>query len=108
MIRHCVFLRLKPDTDPAALDGVMAGLAALVDDLPGCRGFVAGPNRDFEGKSPDHGVGFTLDAEDAGALAAYAADARHRALGARLIEMCAGGAGGIVVYDIEGALPDGT
>ena len=103
MIRHCVFLRLAAGADDAALDAVMTGLAELVEELPGCSGFVAGPNRDFENKSPDHGYGFTLDAVDAEALAAYAKDDRHKALGARLVEMCEGGARGIMVYDIDGA-----
>ncbi len=102
MIRHCVFLRLAPATDPEELSEVMQGLGELVAELPGCNDFVAGPNRDFENKSPDHGYGFTLDAVDAQALESYADDPRHRALGARLVAMCEGGERGILVYDIEG------
>ncbi len=101
MIRHCVMLRLLPDTDSNDLDRVMLDLAELVTRLDGCSGFVAGPNRDFEDKSPDFPYGFTLDAADADALARYAGNPEHQALGARLVQMCQGGGDGIVVFDIQ-------
>mgnify|MGYP001787497667 CR=1 FL=1 len=101
MIRHCVMLRLGVDADTAALDRIMCGLGDLVARLDGCSGFCAGPNLDFEDKTPDYPYGFTLDARDATALAAYAADPEHAALGAELVAMCAGGGDGIAVYDIE-------
>jgi hypothetical protein len=101
MIRHCVMLRLGADVDAAALDRIMRGLGELVARLDGCSGFCAGPNRDFEGKTPDFPYGFTLDARDAAALAAYAVDPDHMALGAQLVALCIGGGDGIAVYDIE-------
>lgn len=101
MIRHCVMLRLAHDVDPAGLDRVMVGLADLVARLEGCDGFIAGPNRDFEGKSPDFPYGFTLDAVDAGALAGYARHPEHLALGSQLVQMCQGDGSGVVVYDLE-------
>jgi len=101
MIRHCVFLRLKSKADTAELDKIMLDLEDLVRRLDGCSGFRAGPNRDYEGKSADYPYGFTLDAENAKALAAYAVDPEHQALGARLVDLCEGGADGIVVYDLE-------
>ncbi|MEM8654907.1 MAG: Dabb family protein [Pseudomonadota bacterium] len=101
MIRHCVFLRLAPKADAAELDKIMLGLEDVVRRLDGCSGFRAGPNRDYEGKSPDYPYGFTLDADDARALAAYAVDPAHQDLGARLVALCAGGADGILVFDID-------
>lgn len=101
MIRHCVMLNLVAQVDAGALDAVMLGLADLVDRLEGCSGFCAGPNRDFEGKSPDFPYGFTFDAANVEALAAYAVHPEHQALGAQLVVMCTGGGDGIVVYDIE-------
>lgn len=101
MIRHCVMLRLRAKADRAELDKVMHGLADLVERLDGCSGFCAGPNRDFEGKTPGFAYGFTLDAATAEALAAYAVDPEHMALGARLVDLCEGGGDGIRVYDIE-------
>ncbi|MEL6887481.1 MAG: Dabb family protein [Pseudomonadota bacterium] len=105
MIRHCAFLALVEDADRAELADVMRGLGSLVGALNGCANFAAGPNRVFEGKSPDYPYGFTFDAADAGTLATYAAHPTHKALAARLVALCAGGAAGITVYDIE---RDGT
>jgi len=101
MIRHCVMLRLARKADRKVLDRVMLALGALVDRLDGCSNFCAGPNRDYEDKSPDVAYGFTLDARDARALAAYAVNPEHQVLGAKLVNLCEGGAAGIIVYDIE-------
>lgn len=101
MIRHCVMLHLRPDHDPAELAAVMQGLGDVANRLPGCGGFVHGPNRDFEGKTPHHPYGFTLDFNSAADLHRYAGDEAHQKLGARLVALCAGGADGIRVYDLE-------
>lgn len=103
MIRHCVMLKLRPEVDRVELDAVFAGLDTLVQRLEGCGGFICGPNRDFEDKSPDFPYGFTLDAQDQAALMRYAEHPEHKALGARLVQLCTGGAAGIMVFDIEGA-----
>ncbi|MGR3635827.1 MAG: Dabb family protein [Shimia sp.] len=100
MIRHVVMLNLRPHVQ-APLGVVMGKLADLVEQLEGCDNFVFGPNRDFEQKSPDYPYGFMFDAADAGSLAAYAEHPDHKALGARLVAMCNGGAKGIMVYDLE-------
>ncbi|WP_223421381.1 Dabb family protein [Tateyamaria pelophila] len=101
MIRHCVMLRLREDADPRQVNAVMLDLAKVVDRLDGCGDFCAGPNRDFEDKTPDYAYGFTLDARNAKALAAYAVDPEHKALGAQLVDLCHGGGDGILVFDIE-------
>ena len=101
MIRHCVMLRLSPTADLVELSDVCAKLTDLRDRLAGCSGFVAGPNRDFEGKSADYPYGFTLDAENEAALAGYARHPEHKALGSQLVQMCSGGGDGISVFDIE-------
>lgn len=101
MIRHCVMLRLRAGVGLTALVPVMDGLADIVDRLDGCSGFHAGPNRDYEQKSPGFSYGFTLDARDVAALAAYAEHPEHKILGSRLVDLCHDGADGIVVYDLE-------
>lgn len=99
MIRHIVMLRLKDGYDPVELLAVLTGLATL--DLPGLVGFEHGPNRDFEGKSQDYPYGFVCSFTDQAALQLYAGDAQHRALGARLVALCEGGADGIMVVDLD-------
>lgn len=103
MIRHCVYLRLRADADASELTDVMEGLGDLSGRLPGASGFFHGPNRDYELKSPDYPHGFTIDFTDQAALANYAQNPEHRALGARLVALCEGGADGIIVYDLESA-----
>lgn len=100
MIRHIVMLNLRPAVQ-GPLKVVLSKLAELVDELEGCERFVAGPNRDFEGKSQNYPYGFMFDAENAEALQAYAEHPQHIALGARLVAMCEGGAKGIMVYDLD-------
>lgn len=101
MIRHIVMCNIAWDADEAELNAVMAGLGDLVGQIDGYTGFEHGPNRDFEAKSPDHDYGFVGTFASADSLAAYAADPRHQALGARLVALCVGGGDGIIVYDVE-------
>ncbi len=98
MIRHVVMLRLVDGYDPGELSAVMSGLAAL--DLPDFVGFEHGPNRDLENKTPDYPYGFVCSFADEVALQAYAADLGHQALGARLVALCGGG-DGIMVMDLD-------
>lgn len=99
MIQHIVLLRLRPDHDAAELQAVMLGLGTL--HLPGFTDFTHGPNRDFEGKTANYPYGFIGTFKDADALATYAADPAHQALGARLVALCQGGADGILVADLD-------
>ncbi len=101
MILHSVYLRLPQGADRTELQEVMAGLNQLCRDLPGCAGFQHGPNRDYEAKSPEYPYGFVAQFRDQEALALYAENPVHKALGARLVAMCEGGANGIVVYDLD-------
>lgn len=97
MIQHIVMLSLQDGHDPDELAAVMAGLAAL--DLPGFAGFAHGPNIDLEVKTPDYPYGFICTFTDQAALETYAADPGHQALGARLVALCGGGEG-IMVMDL--------
>jgi len=100
MILHAVYLSLAPGADMDELAAVMAGLSDLKGKIEGLIAFDHGPNIDVEGKSPEAPYGFLATFTDAAALAQYAADPRHQALGARLVALCAG-SDGIKVYDIE-------
>lgn len=103
MIRHCVMLDV-PSAAIKDLEVALRDLETLTQNLPGISGFVAGPNRDFEGKTPGYSYGFTLDAEDAAALQSYADDPAHQAIGRRLVALCSKGVDGILVYDLEAAI----
>ena len=97
MIQHIVMLALPEGYDAAELAAVMEGLAAL--DLPGFTGFQHGSNIDLENKTPDYPYGFICTFTDQTALETYAADPGHQALGGRLVALCGGG-DGIMVMDL--------
>ena len=99
MIDHVVLLALKPGHDADELADVMAGLSALAGQIEGFTAFRHGANRDYEGRSPAYGYGFVGQFRDALALAVYADDPRHRALGGRLMALC----DDLLVADVESA-----
>ena len=101
MIRHIVLLNLAPGHDSAELQSVMDELNALRSDIAGFIDFKHGPNRDFESMSPDCAYAFTCDFADQDTSMAYIDNAKHRALGARLVGLCQGGAQGITVIDMD-------
>ena len=100
MIEHVVMLGLRDASDLRECRDVMDGLGRLAGDIPGFLSLSHGVNIDMEGKSPDYPYGFIARFENRDALARYAVDPRHKALGARLVALC-GGADRIMVYDIE-------
>lgn len=100
MIRHIVMLRLPPDHDTAELRDIMQGLKGLQASQPGMTGFEHGQNLDFENKLPDYPYGFICSFTDPEAVQAYAADPTHKELGQRLVALC-GGSAGILVIDLN-------
>jgi hypothetical protein len=101
MIQHIVMLSPSDGYDKGEMADVMQGLSAL--QIAGFTGFTHGPNRDLENKTPDHPYGFICTFTDVAALQTYANDVDHQALGARLVALCGGG-DGIMVIDLE--VPD--
>lgn len=101
MLAHCVFLRFSESWDTEARMEVLRALGELTDEIDGMLEFHYGPNLDFEGKTPDHREGFIVMFRDRDAHLAYERHPRHAELGARLVEMCVGGADGIMVYDLD-------
>lgn len=100
MILHCVFCRFRDDTGQADRLAILSDLERFSLTLEGVGGFDHGPNADFEGKSPGFTDGFVIRFKDRAALDTYASHPTHGLLGARLCEMCKGGADGIVVFDL--------
>jgi hypothetical protein len=99
MIGHIVLLSLA-DEPGEELAGVMVGLADLQTKMPGMSAFQHGVNHDFEHLSPDCDYGFIAMFEDEVALATYAQDEEHKALGTRLVSLCRGGKAGLMVVDL--------
>lgn len=101
MILHCVFCGFSPDADPARIQETFDGLKTLTDTLDGALSFDAGPNRDFEAKSPGFSHGFTIRFQTRAALHHYADHPTHKSLGQALCDLCPNGADDIMVYDLD-------
>ncbi len=101
MIRHIVLTKFKPDTSEDTIAAIYAGLAALTDKLTGASNFTGGRSESPEQIERGYLHGFVVDFDDWSALKAYAENAEHKALGARLVENAVGGIDGILVLDIN-------
>lgn len=100
MIRHCVFVRFRPEITDAEKAKIYADLDALKTVVPGLRAMSAGPNVSPEGLSQGFADGFTMDFENEAARDAYLVHPDHKAAGGRLVAALEGGRDGLIVFDI--------
>lgn len=100
MLKHCVFLKARPDAMAGVADA-MTLLAGLVAKVPGMIDLAHGPNRDFEGLSPGYVYGFVITFTDRAAHLTYERHPDHVAAGAMLVAACQGGIAGIFVTDLK-------
>ena len=101
MIKHCVFLNLAEGADVDLLMDAYEMIGEVLDEIEGVFDFSAGPNRDFEGKSPAYETGFVITFSDKTALDTYAAHPLHIEAGALLRSLCFEGTAGILVFDLD-------
>lgn len=101
MIRHVVLIRFRPDVTGALAEALLAPLAELSARL----GFTVTWGRSESPERIERGYihGFVADFADWAALAAYQADAGHKAFGAGLVAHAEGGLDGILVFDLATA-----
>ena len=100
MIRHCVFVKFRPEIDIAARAAIYADLADLKTRIPGMLAFYSGPNLSPEGLGKGFEEGFIADFADEAARDFYLADDLHKAIGARIAAAAEGGGAGIFVFDL--------
>ncbi|OCP17979.1 MULTISPECIES: Dabb family protein [unclassified Ensifer] len=102
MIRHCVFIRFRPEIPADEKASIFAEIAALKSRLPGLLATHAGANVSPEtGMDKGYAEGFIVDFADAAARDAYLDDPQHRQTGAKIVAAAQGGTDGIFVYDLE-------
>ena len=99
-VRHIVLCQMKPGVPEAEIDTLWAELEALRAAVAGMGPVRAGPNHSPEDAGRGYTHAFTIDFESAAARDAYLVHPAHIAAGARLAQMCEGGAQGICVLDI--------
>lgn len=102
MIRHCVFIRFRPEISADEKASIFAEITALKTRLPGLLATYAGANASPEvGMDKGYSEGFIVDFADAVARDAYLEDPEHRQTGAKIVAAAQGGIDGIFVYDLE-------
>jgi Stress responsive A/B Barrel Domain len=101
MIRHAVFLRLRPDAKHTDIDTALAALAALQQKIPGILAITKGHDTSPEGLQRGNSVGFTVDFVDAAARDAYLPHPEHQIVGGMIVALCEGGIDGVTVVDWE-------
>lgn len=101
MIKHCVFLNLAPEAEFDRLMDAYEMIGEVLDEIDGVYDYAAGPNRDFEGKSPAYETGFIITFMNKDALDAYAVHPKHQEAGAILTSLCFNGSDGIIVFDLD-------
>ena len=100
MIRHCVFVRFRPDVAEEERQAIYADLSALKDVLDGYLAISFGQNVSPEGRDQGFGDGFIIDFVDESARDAYLVHPAHKAAGGRLVSALDGGRDGLIVFDI--------
>lgn len=100
MLKHCVFCHFKSDVAEDRRQEAVSSFATLLQEVDGMIDFAAGPNLDYEAKSPDYSHGFIITFRDRAAHLDYEQHPTHQRLGAELVDLCAGGADGIIVFDL--------
>lgn len=101
MIRHCVFVKFRPDVSADERADIYAGLNALVGRIDGLLRAHFGANVSPEGQAKGFDDGFIMDLTDPAARDRYLADPAHKAAGARLVAALDGGVAGLLVFDME-------
>jgi hypothetical protein len=102
MIRHCVFIRFRADTNQADKAGIYREIADLKDRIPGLLAVHVGDNVSPEtGMDKGFAEGFIVDFADARSRDLYLEDEEHKKTGAKIVAAADGGVAGILVYDLE-------
>jgi hypothetical protein len=101
MIRHCVFVKFRPEINDAQRADIYAGLDALVGQIDGLLSAQFGPNVSPEGLAQGFNDGFIMDLADEAARDRYLVDPAHKAAGAKLVAALEGGRDGLIVFDMK-------
>ncbi|WP_439121721.1 Dabb family protein [Marivita sp.] len=97
MILHRVFYEFRADMPDDAGQAILSDLQQFNLTLEGVAGFNQGQDRNFDAKSQGVTDGFNIRFRDGKALDHYAVHPTHKIFGARLCDLCTGGAVGNMI-----------
>jgi len=101
MIRHCVFVKFRPDVPADERKAIYGDLSALVGRIEGLMFADFGPNISPEGLAQGFNDGFIMDLVDEAARDRYLNHPAHKAAGTRLVAALEGGIHGLMVFDLK-------
>ena len=101
MIRHCVFVKFRPEISADERAEIYAGLNALVGQIDGLLTAHFGANVSPEGLAKGFNDGFIMDLANEAARDRYLTDPAHQAAGSKLVAALQGGRDGLIVFDME-------
>ncbi|GHA36374.1 stress responsive protein [Devosia pacifica] len=101
MIRHCVFVKFRPDITSEERQSIFRQLADLRETVDGIVAVHFGANVSPEGLAKGFAHGFIMDFASAEARDAYLVHPDHKAAGGRLVAALEGGRDGLMVFDME-------
>ena len=101
MIRHCVFVRFRPEITADERAEIYAGLNALVGQIDGLLTAHFGANVSPEGLAQGFNDGFIMDLANQAARDRYLTDPAHQAAGSKLVAALQGGRDGLIVFDMD-------
>ena len=101
MIRHCVFVKFRPEISADERAEIYAGLNALVGQIDGLLTAHFGANVSPEGLAKGFNDGFIMDLANQAARDRYLTDPAHQAAGSKLVAALQGGRDGLIVFDME-------
>lgn len=101
MLKHCVFIRFRPEISAEQRAALYQALQSLESQLSGWLGFLAGVNVTPElGMDKGYNGGFIIDFADEAARDVYLQNPDHQQLGQRLVAAAVDGVAGIMVFDL--------
>lgn len=102
MLKHCVFIRFRPEVSEQERTNLYTALAVLETQILGWLGFVAGANVTPElGMDKGYNGGFIIDFADELARDAYLQNSDHQRLAKQLVAAAIDGIEGIMVFDLR-------
>lgn len=102
MIRHCVFIKYRPDVPRGEKAAIAADIRALKDVVPGILAVHVGDNVSPEtGMDKGYAEGFIVDFDGPASRDAYLVHPDHQKAGGRIVAAARGGVEGVIVYDLE-------
>uniref|UniRef100_A0A914VWA0 Stress-response A/B barrel domain-containing protein n=1 Tax=Plectus sambesii TaxID=2011161 RepID=A0A914VWA0_9BILA len=100
-IRHCVFIRFKPEINETDKKAIYFKIFALKDRIDGMLNVTFGKNVNKEGLDHGYSDGFTVDFLNLAARDRYLLNAEHQEAGASIVAAAIEGRRGVFVFDLQ-------